>query len=266
MPKKLILDKLFDVGVTYRCEEDKYYVIRKVGTNSTSKATLYIDGHPVLDIIDKIAPNAQTSGNRNQLLDLGELYLVVPRNKTLNFTGSTGSTMRLVGELYILGAGESESPEHLSRFKAQSTNYFTYLSASVSKSAGTVISAGAEETVLDWTAPVDETWTFDNLYMAEGMSDTTNVPQMYSRIYIEESPLDLLQTAMGKKGISGLSAPYPPRDAVNAVPFSLKDMPLEILPGKSLRITYVNTGSDYTVPTGTTFSFNVVLVGKRKIL
>ena len=53
---------------------------------------------------------------------------------------------------------------------------------------------------------------------------------------------------------------------VNKVPATLEDMKLELKPGMNLKVYLINTGADYTVPTGKTLNLIVHLVGEKQYI
>ena len=265
--KKYFLDKLIDVGTLYRAETDKAFVIKKIGTSSAGRATLNVAGVPVVEINNVVAPNFTTDSNLNGPIDLGNLYIVVPQSKTFSFTGDANSTMRLIGDIIEFEPGEALPSDLAGRWTAQGRKYLTYLSDTKSFSAGTNITAGSETEVLKFTVPVAERYVLNRTYMAEAvLDDGTLVPQFYSRIYVNGKPYDIIETTMGKLGISGQSAPHPPRDPVNREAFTFKEKPLVLEAGTDLSIRFVNTGSAYTVPTGRTLYMKVTIVAEKELL
>jgi len=265
--KKYFLDKTIDVGTLYRAETDKAYVITKIGTTSTTKATFSVAGIPCAEIYSELAPNYPTSSNLAGPIDLGNLFIVVPPTKTFGFTGSTGSTMHLIGNIIELEPGETLPPDLMSRWTQQGRKFISYLSGSVTTAAGGVVSAGTETDIIVTTVPVAERFTLNRIYMAEGrLDDYTPVDRFYSRIYVNGKPLDIIETAMGRLGIAGSSAPHPPRAGVNFEAFSFEEKPLVLEAGTDLRITMINTGADYTVPTGRTLYRIVSVAIEREIL
>ena len=116
MPERYILDKALKHDTLYRSEPDIYYVVERVGTDSTSKAKLEVDGSTVLEILNTIARPHPTDANRFPPLELQKNYIVIPPDKTFRFTGSSGSIMRILGSLFSLAPGEVMVPAHASRF------------------------------------------------------------------------------------------------------------------------------------------------------
>lgn len=272
------LDKTIEVDKEYVAEMDKAYLIEEIGTSSTSKASLIVAGAPCVEIVQDIAPLYPEVKNLNSLLKLDKLFIVIPPSKRFRFSGSPGSEMRLKGKIIELEPGEALPAEYLARYTEQSKKYISYQYGSVSAAAGTVISAGAETKIIDFTCPAGEKWVFNSRYQAEGrLDDLTNVNQFYFQIRINDDPLDILSADMGKKGIAGASSPNPPRDLsslttdiqaqlVEKTAFTFEDMPIELTPGRNLKVIGINTGGDYTVPTGKTLHQIVHLVGIKEQL
>jgi hypothetical protein len=212
------------------------------------------------------------------LLELGDLRIIVPPSKVLRFSGSSGSTLRIVGKIIELEPGESLPAGLLARYTEQSKKYISYQTGNVTVAAGGVVSAGTETKVIDFTCPAGEKWTFAHKYQAEGRLDNlVAVPQFFSQIRINDDPLDILSTEMGPKGIAGSSAPNPPRDVdttttdivaqlVEKVAATLEDMKIELVPGVNLKVYMINTGADYTVPTGRTLNQIIHMVGVKEFI
>lgn len=272
------LDKTFAANTDYTAELDKAYIVQKVGTSSTTKGTLKVAGAPCLEIVQDIAPLFPRMTNLNQPLDLGDLYVVIPNSKTFRFEGSAGSEVRLIGKIIELESGEALPAAFAGRYAEQPNKFLSYKSGEVTTAAGGTVAAGAETTIIDFTCPAGEKWLFKHRYQAEGRLDNLDaVPQFYFQIRINDDPLDILSTDMGKKGISGSSTPNPPRDVdttttdiveqyVEKVAATLEDMPIELKPGVNLKVIGVNTGSDYVVPTGQTLSQVCHLVGIKEYI
>jgi len=118
MPATYYLKKILKTGTTYIMEKDRYYVIKKIGTDATSKVTAKVDGIPVADIVNIIAPIAKTSSNTLGPKDLGDYFIVVPPERQLYFDGPSGANVYIEGDLVILAPGETLPTEHLARYNA----------------------------------------------------------------------------------------------------------------------------------------------------
>jgi len=274
--KTYYLDKVISVDTTYRAETDKAYVIKAVGTDSSSKATLYIDETPVLETITTLAPITRTSSNLLGPFNLGSLFLVVPPTKTFKFTGASGSKMRIIGDIVELAPGETLTPDLMSRYSAQGKEYYTYLYFSYSHGTDTAWSAGDENVIgyegesgAAFTGPVAEKWTLNNFIgvSVENVSGGLTYGQFGLRFYINDRPLDIVDTNMGPLGIDVYSMPLPPADTTNEVPFMLTEKPFEIDPGTDFKITLTNvSGSDISPTAGASIDVTIYAVAIRKLL
>jgi len=267
--QKYVLDKIISTGTDYRAEEDKAYVITYIGTDSSSKATFKVAGAPVGEFITDFAPLVKSNTNNAGPYPLGPCYIVVPRDKIFSFEGASGSKMRIKGMILELEAGEALPTDFRSRYAEQTKRYVSYIADSVTKSEGTTISAKEEITVIDQTVPVGEKWLINSYFMAAALEDTTllSTGNWAFRIYVEDKPLDIMDWDMGQLGIDHYSTPYPPTGTTNNQVFTLAEFPLELTAGKNIKVKVVNTsGSDYTVPTGSTFTAKALLVIVKEIL
>jgi len=276
--KTYLLDKTISVDTVYTAEMDKAYVIEEVGTDSTTTATLKVAGAPCLEIVEDFAPAFAEVKNLNPVLPLGDLRVIVPPSKKFEFSGSAGSKLRIKGFILELQPGEVLPAGYAARYTEQARKYFSYKSGVVTFAAGTTWAAGTETKVIDFTAPAGEKWVFAHRYQAEARLDNlVAVPRGFSQIRINDDPLDILDTAMGPKGLAGSGTPNPPRDVdttttdivaqlVNKVPASLEKMKIELMPGVNVKVYLINTGANYTVPTGRTLNLIVHMVGIKEYI
>jgi len=267
--EKYFLDKTISVDKSYRTETDKAYVVFKVGTNSTSKATLTVAGSPVLETIDITGNLRPINTNLTGPLPLGAQFVVIPPAKPFSFSGSSGSYMRLVGEIIELAPGEVLPTDLLSRFTEQPRVFRSYLTGTYSSAAAASIAENAEFDVIPTASvPVGEKWTFDSLYMGEvwTTADTIARELLTSRIYVNGKPLDIIEKDMGPLGIYGSAAPHPPRETVNEKAFTFEDKPLILEPGNDYRVTCINTGAAATLGAGETLEARVKWVFVKELL
>lgn len=277
MPKKYILDKVFDVAGSYRAESDKAYIIRKAGSTSTSKAQIKPAGGGLAEILDKCAPMFPINTNLLAPLDLGDLFLVVPPDKVLEFSGSGGSEFRLIGEILELAPGEVLPGYALARYAEQAKRYLSYQQGTYDRGDNVSWPADLEMAALTFTCPAGERWLFDGLYMAQARKDTTVEPagDWASRLYVDDVPFDIIEAQvgaatykMGKKGIEHKATPYPPAETVNFQAFSLAALPITLNPGRTLKVTGINvSGADKAAGgAGVHYYFDVLMVGKKELL
>jgi hypothetical protein len=238
------LDKICVVGETYTLPPDRFYVIRKIGTNATSATWLKIDGVDTGPIVSDIAPLHTTSSNLLGPLELGDLYYVVPPNKKFWVQGPSGAKVRIVGEIGKLAPGESMPATFASRFDNQGKIYKTYVTGSATlASAGGSWSAGAETEVLSLTPRTIERYLFNDVVMALLSNNATAVSEgmVAVRFFLDGYPLDLLTAEAGRLGIDLFSMPKPPADSTEEEPFTLADRPIEVLGDHTLSVRFVNT-------------------------
>jgi hypothetical protein len=260
------LDKVLDTGTDYVMEGKRGYVIRKVATNSTTKGVLTVEGAPVLEIVSDIAPLYPTLTNLNPPLDLGDYFIVVEPNEKLRFDGSANSKIRIIGEIFELETGEAVPGALSLRHDEQSGKYVTYFSGNVTASAGATVTSKTEVFPIDFEVGAGRKYILLGPYQAEARLDNlVNVPNFYSRVYINDDPQDILSRNAGPFGIEGRAAPNPPRlsDAsanpgpaanVETIRYTLKLGKMELIPGDRFKVGISNEGADYTVPTGRTLS------------
>ena len=270
MPKTYPLDKTFPTGASYRAESDKAYIIRKVGTTSDTKASLKVAGGLCLEIISTVAPTQVKAANRWPLLDLGDNYIVVPPNKTLEIIGESAKFVRVKGEILEMGPGELLPAEHLTRYDRQTKKYVSYETATWTSAAAAAIPKGNVHTMIDRDTPAAERHTFQSRCM--GYSYCSAYPsgvyleELGTRIYVQGAPLDNLDDGMGFRGISSVAAPHPPKDADGAEGFSLKERPIVLEPGRHFTIEAWNANAAFTLATGETFTCNVTIVKEIELL
>jgi len=154
------------------------------------------------------------------------------------------------------------------RYAEQPRVFKSYQSGTYSSAAAASIAAGQEETVLSFTVPVGERWVFGELLMAETWTSANTIPRenLAVRIYVDDLPYDVVESAMGRLGLHGTAAPHPAREDVNMKPFSLAEKPIELTAGKTLKITCINIGAAATLTTGETWEARVTIVGVKEIL
>lgn len=256
MAERYYLDKILDVGTTYTMEADKYLVIRAIGTDDTSKVSAYVAGNLVGEFTNIIAPLHKTSSNLLGPLQLEDLYIVVPPNKALYFDGTSGKVVRIIGWIYELGPGESISAEHLARYNNQSKAYWTYLDDYVEPGTDTAIAAGQEVEIKTYSPASIEKYIFNKFLMAKAENGTFVEGDFAIRLYMDGKPLDILSSSMGQLGIDILSMPRPPADSTEELPFSLADMPIELLGDHRLKVVVVNTsGASKSPSSGQSWKF-----------
>ena len=253
------LDKILTVGTTYQMPPDRFYVIRKIGTDDTSAIKLVIDGVETGEITQAVAPIHKTSSYLFGPVDLGDLYYVVPPDKTFEVEGTASKHMRVIGQIGKLAPGEAMPSQHLARFNAQGKHYLAYVSDSLSFSASGTWAAGIEQELYSLTPKTVETYIFNNYVGIDVSGDTFSAGDIGVRFFIDGTPLDMLTSDPGHKGLDLLSFPAYDDVATNEVPFSLKDLPINVLGDHTFTIKLINnTGSTYTFSADTTFTLYAI--------
>jgi len=243
MVKYFKLDKIFTQGTTYEMPNDRFYVIKRIGTDASSDTKLVIDGTHTGAIINDIAPLHKTSSNQLGPLDLKNLFYVVPPNKTFYVDGPSGAKMRCIGLIGVLAPGEAMPTNFAARFAEQGKHYWTYKKATATLvAAGGSWAADAEADVLTLTPKTIEKYIFNHVVMAkvENAASAISEGEVAVRFYLEGTPLDILTTGPGHKGIDILSMPYPPSGTTERIPFTLEDLPIEVLGDHTFEIKVLN--------------------------
>jgi len=267
MPITYRLDKCFDIGTVYRAEEDKAYVIRKIGTNSTTKAVVKAGGAPCCELLAESAPKYPINTNLIPPWDLGSEYIVVPPDKTLTIDGESGKDIRAIGSILVLKPGEILPAGLLTRYDQQFKKFKSYQRGTYSHGTDAAWGDGVENNVLTFTCPAGERWRFDDFLGATvaNVSGGLLQGQFGIRIYVDDMPYDLIETKMGRKGIDCISCHLPPKEDVNFEPFMLTDFPIELAPGRTLKISCINvSGGSISPVTGASLDVTVNIRGIRE--
>jgi len=263
MPRYYELDKFLAAGTEYEMAPDEFLVIQKVGTDDTSLAMLKIDGRETGEFRDLVAPSHQTSTNMLPLLDLKSLYYVVPQNKKVVFSGTSGKKCRVKGKIGKIATGEVLPANFASRFEAQDTDFVTTLEDSFAFATDEAWAADREVTLLELTPKTIEKYVFDNIVevsitnLAAALADG----QVGIRFYLEGLPLDNLSKANLPLGADAKSMPRPPNTTDEVIPFSLADNPIEVKGDQTFRVTAINiSGASLSAATGAAITINLTIV------
>jgi len=269
MPQVYILDKVLKVGVLYRSEPDKAYVIKAVGTNSAAKATLTVEGAPVLEIRNYLALLEQRDTQRFPPLALEENYVVVPPDKVFSFTGATGSLMRLMGDLLSLAPGEVLPSAQAARYAEQARKYYTYSEGINGIGESASWADGAEYDVITFTAPAGERHKFNRIAYVERTGVIADDPAavVALRFYVDYRPLDVHDPAKAPLGIDTLRGHWYTDTTSYFKPFSVEAMPITLEPGHSLRIAARNiSGAAITTGAGEEAKVRAAILQEKSYL
>jgi len=271
MPQYYKLIKTLDSGTSYRAETDKFYIINRVSTNtSTSIGYVEVAGAKCLEIHSDVSPLAMTGTNWIDILDLGDLYIVVPPAKVFRYVGDTGSKLLIEGMI-----GEMMSPTDFpadasTRVGAQAKQFIRIQRGTVQlAAAGGSWAADAENNVLTITCTAGERHVFDSrlaVYLS-GLASVHSAGDIALRLYYQDKPLDILDATMGDFGIDVWEAFW--NDGTNYYKYyiDLSDMPIQLEPGRTLKINVRNVkGAAISASAGSPLTCTVALVDKYTML
>jgi len=260
------LKKILKTNTTYEMEKDRYYVIKRIGTDVSARVTAKVDGIPVADIFNIIAPIARTRTNLLGPRDLGDYFIVVPPERKLLFESTGSGNVFIEGDLVVLSPGEAIPTEHLTRYNAYANRKITYVDVSVT--VGSSWPAGQEIKVADLTPPTIEDWIFDDFagVSVSGLASAQTYGQINLKLYYDGKPFDLLVATAGPHGIETLKMPLPPTTDIEFEPFSFKEKPVMVVGGHTFTITGINvSGSALSAASGANIVVRFVAVYKRII-
>ncbi len=262
--KVIPFSKTFSTATDYRAESNKSLIIKYIGTNSTSKVSVIVEGINAGEFNSYFAPITVTSDNVLGFFDLQDLYIVIPKGAKFRFEGPSGYYVYCEGDMLIHEFGEELPAEFKTRYNEQGLKRWTYLEGSYTSAAAASIPALAEYTVLDFTCPAGRTYVLNSIFEAEAYTSAGTIPRerLAHRIYINDNPIDNLDSTFAPFGISTVMTPRPPRMTLNAEPFTLDVMPIQLVPGMNLKVKVVNNGGSVTLATGETLVSNVLIVAR----
>ena len=267
MAEKYILDKALKHDTLYRSEPDIYYVVERVGTDSTSRAKLEVDGSTVLEIINTIARPHPTDVNRFPPIELQKNYLVIPPDKTFKYTGELGKTMRLLGWLFALAPGEAMVPAYASRFTEQPRKYYTYTSGTWTPASGGTLEVKEEKTVIDTTCDAGERWRFDRYLYVKRKNELEHKTfrNIGLRMFVDDRPLDNIDPDKAPIGLDSNAGDYCVDTTHYYMPVALEQTPIALEPGRNLKIKICNI-SDAAITYSATVQAEIIAVKQRELL
>jgi len=256
------LDKIFKIETTYEAEHNKGFVFATLGTDSTTTAQAIIDAKFLGTFITGIAPKHKVETNLFGPLCLRDAPYVVPPEFSFKFTGESGKTIRCVGKLIILEAGDVFPPELMARFKVQHNKFYEYYTGFKELGTDEVWKTDVELTLFEKKMESHERLTLNHVIGGVGTNIGTPAEgDICYRVYLDDIPLDLLKKEMGQIGFDYYSWPYPPKSTTEFIPFSFEKMPIVVGPDHTIKLTSINLGADITPPTGTKVKMEVHFIG-----
>jgi len=266
--KYFILDKTFTAGTEWRVEDDKFYVVKAIGTDATEDIHFTYDRWKSPSIIDVVAPLRLTTTNLMGPLALNELYYVLPPKVPFSIVGPSGTRLRFIGQIGCLAPGETLPSPHVTRYEVQPKKYREYRQQVYQLDTDEPFAAGSER--LAWTIETTgrERFTFDHVWMLsyENITQTIN-PSDMGVIWLKDTErFDIVDTEMGPLGVDALSMPRPP-SSTNMVPFTFKEKPIVLEPLQRLDV-YIrnNTTTAWTPPAGARITFTLTALSVYELL
>jgi hypothetical protein len=259
------LDKVFVQGTNYKTPSDRFFVFRKIGCDQATATHFTIDGVKTGDISNLVAPLYSTSSKLLPPLDLGNLFYVVPPDKTFYVEGASGAKMRAVGQIGVLNPGEGIPTTFASRFAEQGSHYLVWTQGSVLYSADYTWPDGTEIAIFSLTPKTIEQYILNNLCEVETGVASLADGAAALRVYLDGKILDILTSDPGKKGLDCKYMPRPP--VYNGVrePFSFADWPISVLGDHTLQLALINvSGGNLTVAAATDQYIDLVLEYAKK--
>jgi len=259
------LDKILAQGTTYKTHEREAWIIKKLGTDSSTRGYVSIDGKRTTYIHTTAAPLHKTSSNLLGPIDLGSLRLIVPPETEIAWEGASGSVLRVIGTKLILSPGEDIEASLMDRFRRQTNEYIYVLEGSYSHGTNTAWSDGDENEVLSLTPTTIEKYVLDGVVMAELENAATSISEgdMVITFYLDNNPIENIVGTNIEAGIDILSMPRPPADSTEETPFTLAEFPIAVEGDHTLSIRAKNiSGSSISPTTDTSLTVYVTAIAK----
>ncbi|MEM2567336.1 MAG: hypothetical protein QXH20_02550 [Candidatus Bathyarchaeia archaeon] len=270
MPITYKLKKTLLAGTRYTAEPDKLFVVKKVGTNSTTAfASLDVAGVKCLEIVQELARLNPTQFIWYDLYELGDYYIVVPPSKEFGFAGDSGSKMLIEGDVVELAPGEPIPAVLSTRFAEQGKKYIKVQRGTYNHGTGVAWAADYEATVLSLTCGAGERHIFDSkLYFDLANQSAVHAAGDWAlRLYYQDKPLDILKADMGKYGIDVWDIFWNDGTNYYRYPWDMSEMPIQLEPGRTLKVNLRNvSGASKSPATGTALIATVALIDKYLML
>ncbi len=259
------LDKIFTQGTTYQMPNDRFYIFKKIGTDQATATKFVIDGVETGEISNIVAPLYSTSTKLLPPLDLGDLFYVVPPNKSFEVDGASGAKMRAVGLIGVLAPGEALPANYASRFSEQGSHYLMWDQGSVAYASDYTWSDDEEISVYSLTPKTIEKYVFNNIVQVETGVSGLSAGEAALRIYLDGKVLDILTSDPGNKGIDAFFIPRPPTYNGVREPFSLSDWAIDVDGDHTIEFKLINvSGGNLTVSAATDQYIDFVIEYIRK--
>jgi len=248
LQKKFPLDIILEEGNVYETGKREALVIRKIGTNApteTSPTNLRIDDKPVGKITQTLSPISKINTLFMDLLDLGDLFYVVPPETEIIVEGPSGLEIRCVGELLKLAVGETLPSPLMARFKEQSIHHLTFEYGYVDWSAGKTFAADEEVEVISYTPKTIERAAVYGPLQAKLTGWTRAMHEVALRFYLDNVPYDFILERTKVGGIDLYNTPYPPTETTDHNGFVMPKGFIEV-PGDhtlSIRLRNISGGA-----------------------
>ena len=261
------LDKLVAMNTEYNMESYRAFVVEEIGTDDTAEVTAKIDAKKVGAILTELAALRKVQSNLGGPLPLGPHFLVIPPNKTFEFTGTATKFVRLIGKIIELAVGETLPGDYLSRFAAQHNEYVTCLEGTDVDSTTSWADKG-EVTLETLTPSTIEQYLFKNRFYVNQVAagDTAEAEgDVGVRLYLDGVPFDHLLAATGRRGLARMSLEIPETTKDKAhEPFTLEDSPITVPGDKTLDVKAMNvSGGVLFATTEASFHWYGVAVYKK---
>ena len=258
MARVWYLDRTFDLNTEYRFDKRLGAVVKLIGTNVADEVTLYVDNKPLIPIHGDMAPINFLDSNMLGMLDLKDLYFVIPPDTPFEFESASSGKVRVKGELWILEPKEDLPSEYYRRLQEAYYKGISYYRNVVTLAADQAFATTDEITLATIEPAKLEKYTLNDIVMIK-LENTAN-PLDYGQVsilfYIDDQPVEFITDNNPKRGIDIMDFPYPPSQDNGWYPFTLKDTPVELTEGHKLKITAINiSGADIAPPSGGSLSF-----------
>ena len=260
MARVWYLDRTFDLNTEYELDDRLAMVIKFIGTDVSDEITPYLDNKPLISFHGDMAPINFTDSNMLGMLDLGDYFLVIPPDTPFEFASSSSGKVRVKGELWILDPGENIPSNFYQRIKEAMYKGISYYKNSVQLGTDTPFTTSDEITLATIEPSKLEKYTFDDILMikVENVSGGVTYGQIGILFYLDDQPIEFIESNNPKRGIDVMAFPYPPNQDNGWYPFTLKDTPIQLTEGHKWKITAINvSGADLSPPSGSSITFTV---------